>query len=329
MGEEQSTSRGVPTAGTPLDVDGARLLRPLTELEVRRLGVVRRFFAVHPVASDVLVCLLVAGASAAAMAASFTTGAVGGDGTPFIAVQAVAALLGLVAIAVRRRWPLAVLGAVTAVIAVSLLLPAGLGLPAGDAALPFALYTVAANRRPAVAWSSFGAVVAVLAGAFALTTHSALATQLGPVLSTDPASGAATPMPGWGPFSGLALASLLSYTIVGLIYLAVGLSVYGQRQQVADLVRRSHELVAAGQQQARLASMQERTRIARELHDVVAHSLSVMVALSDGARASVRRAPESAEQALDLAAETGRTALADMRRMLGVLRDGTGAAADA
>ncbi|MBU4335986.1 MAG: hypothetical protein KJ548_05385 [Actinobacteria bacterium] len=295
----------------------------MTELEVRRLGVLRRFFAVHPAASDVLVCLLVVIDATSGIGLMATTGV--GVTAPVMAVQGIANLIGLVVIVWRRRWPITVLAVVTVTIAASLLIPSGQGIPAGDAALPFALYTVAANRRPAVAWSAFAGMTAVLTAGFAATARiTPLTGALAPVVSVSTSGADSSPFPGWGPFTGFALAALLSYVVVGLGFLAVGLSVYGRRQQVADLVRRSHELVAAGQQQARLASMQERTRIAREMHDVVAHSLSVMVALSDGARASVRRAPEAAEEALDMASETGRAALADMRRMLGVLRDGDG-----
>lgn len=73
-------------------------------------------------------------------------------------------------------------------------------------------------------------------------------------------------------------------------------------------------------QVSRLAQVQERNRIAREMHDVVAHSLSVMIALSEGARVVGRRDQERSEQVLKELSGTGRAALSDMRRMLGVLR---------
>ena len=65
----------------------------------------------------------------------------------------------------------------------------------------------------------------------------------------------------------------------------------------------------------------ERARIAREMHDVVAHSLAVMITLAEGASASLTRRPEQARLALDELAETGRRALADTRRLVGVLRE--------
>jgi signal transduction histidine kinase len=75
-------------------------------------------------------------------------------------------------------------------------------------------------------------------------------------------------------------------------------------------------------QQAEIGAAQERARIARELHDVVAHSLAVMVAQADGGRYAAPEDPGAASRALAQIAETGRDALAQMRRLLGVLRAG-------
>ena len=74
-----------------------------------------------------------------------------------------------------------------------------------------------------------------------------------------------------------------------------------------------------------LAQLRERNRIAREMHDVVAHSLSVMIALSDGAAVVLKRDPVRAGEVLGELSTTGRRALADMRRVIGVLRTGDGA----
>jgi signal transduction histidine kinase len=75
-------------------------------------------------------------------------------------------------------------------------------------------------------------------------------------------------------------------------------------------------------QQAEIGAVQERARIARELHGVVAHSLAVMVAQADGGRYAGPGDPDAARRALAQIAETGRDALAQMRRLLGVLRAG-------
>jgi signal transduction histidine kinase len=81
------------------------------------------------------------------------------------------------------------------------------------------------------------------------------------------------------------------------------------------------------EEKVRAAAAEERARIARELHDVVAHSISVMVVQVGGARGILDSEPDTARDTLQSAEQTGRQALADMRRMLGILRtadDGNG-----
>lgn len=79
------------------------------------------------------------------------------------------------------------------------------------------------------------------------------------------------------------------------------------------------------EQQARIVAAAERARLAREIHDVVSHGLGAVVALAGGAAATARRDPGRAEEAMHTVETTGRTALADMRRLLDVLREsGTG-----
>ncbi|GAB3711368.1 hypothetical protein GCM10027598_17430 [Amycolatopsis oliviviridis] len=80
-------------------------------------------------------------------------------------------------------------------------------------------------------------------------------------------------------------------------------------------VRLSHRA-----QEARLAVLAERARIAHEMHDIVAHSLAVVIAQADGGRYAT--SPEAGRSALVTIAECARQALSDLRRVLGVLRDG-------
>jgi len=95
-------------------------------------------------------------------------------------------------------------------------------------------------------------------------------------------------------------------------------------QQVAGLAEQARLREQERQQELRLAASTERARIAREMHDVVAHSLSVVIAQADGGRYAGRESPEIALQTLEAIAATGRQALSDMRGLLGVLReDGT------
>jgi signal transduction histidine kinase len=92
-----------------------------------------------------------------------------------------------------------------------------------------------------------------------------------------------------------------------------------------ELQRVNAALKAEQEQRSLLAVADERSRIARELHDVVAHSISVMVVQAEGAKRMMERDPGRARVALDQIEGTGRAALVEMRRLLGVLRkDGEG-----
>jgi signal transduction histidine kinase len=93
-----------------------------------------------------------------------------------------------------------------------------------------------------------------------------------------------------------------------------------RRQQLEGLRERARQLEAEREQEARLAAADERARIAREMHDVVAHSLSIVIAQADGGRYAADEDPKAAVRACETISQTGRAALTDMRRLLGVLR---------
>ena len=93
-----------------------------------------------------------------------------------------------------------------------------------------------------------------------------------------------------------------------------------RRAQLAALQERNRLLALERDQQAAVGAALERARIARELHDVVAHSLSVIVVQADGAAAGAEQRPAAAAAALRTIGDTGREALGQMRRLLGVLR---------
>ncbi len=100
------------------------------------------------------------------------------------------------------------------------------------------------------------------------------------------------------------------------------------REQQAQAAEDRYQLqLAERERQTQLAEASTRAVIARELHDIVAHSLSVMIVQAEGARAASERRPEVAQQALTTIADTGRDALAEMRRIVGVLRSGPDAPA--
>lgn len=108
---------------------------------------------------------------------------------------------------------------------------------------------------------------------------------------------------------------------------AFGLVRRSRRAMIVAMRDRAVRLEIERDQQAQIATAAERARIAREMHDIVAHSLSVVIAQADGGRYAAASDPGAAERSLGTIAETGRAALADMRRLLGVLRDGPGSAA--
>lgn len=101
---------------------------------------------------------------------------------------------------------------------------------------------------------------------------------------------------------------------------AVGRSVRVPRMHAQDLQERAEQLERTHDAEVRAALAEERGQIARELHDVVAHHVSVMTVQAAGARRTLERDPERSRQALEAIEETGRTALGEMRRIVGILR---------
>jgi signal transduction histidine kinase len=114
-----------------------------------------------------------------------------------------------------------------------------------------------------------------------------------------------------------------SIALLACVIAALGLGLYtGARYAlVAELRERARRLELERDQQGLLAAAAERARIAREMHDIVAHHLTAIVTLSDGAAAQVRLAPDRAVAAMAEIASTGRLALRDTRQLLGVLRE--------
>ncbi|MFF0153010.1 sensor histidine kinase [Micromonospora sp. NPDC005203] len=108
--------------------------------------------------------------------------------------------------------------------------------------------------------------------------------------------------------------------VTGAVWL-VALNVRTRRLYVLSLEERATTLEREREAESRAAVAEERTRIARELHDVVAHSLAVMIVQADGARFMLDRDPAQARTAVKVVADTGRSALEEMRRLVGVLRD--------
>ena len=197
-----------------------------------------------------------------------------------------AALIGV--IAVRRVWPAAVFLAAGAIGLAQWLLNIPL---LGDVALLVALYTVAAHQSRtrallAAAVMEAGAVIAAAR---------------------------------WEP-AGTFPRSLLFLTATVVAALFAGMTAASGSRYLAWMDERARRLEIERDQQATIAAAAERTRIARELHDIVSHSLSVVITLADAAALVSRADPVQGADAMAEVSEVGRHALSDMRAMLGVLR---------
>ncbi|MFI5845065.1 sensor histidine kinase [Catenuloplanes sp. NPDC051500] len=178
-------------------------------------------------------------------------------------------------------------------------------------AVPLALYSVAA----------YGPRWARASGLFWIVAAPALILAR---LATDPAS--TTMLPDDGVRAAVWLA------VVGSVYaapLAVawiwGDATRSRHRWYQQLADRADRLERERQALDRAAVAEERARIARELHDVVAHHVSVIVVQADGARYALATEPELAREALDTISSTGREALDELRGLLGVLRAGSAA----
>ncbi len=106
---------------------------------------------------------------------------------------------------------------------------------------------------------------------------------------------------------------------IGVPWLA-GRLVRSHRRQAAELERLTGELEAQRDQMAHAAAVEERSRIARELHDVVAHSISVIAVQAGGARSVLPDQPDIARESIEVVRKTSSEALTEMRRILQVLR---------
>ncbi len=219
-----------------------------------------------------------------------------------IAMHQIALVLGAVALTVplveRRTHPV---GAFAAVVVIGALQVAFDVRPiASDFAIVILLYTLAAystrrNSLIGLAVCLFGCSVEVLR------------LQL--------------PGPGISPADWMLVGSVM-FAGPSLIAWVLGDSTRYRRAYYASLEERAERLERERDANAQIAAAAERARIARELHDVVAHNVSVMVVQADGAAYALGSDPGRAREALTAISATGRQALAEMRALLGVLRRG-------
>ena len=242
----------------------------------------------HPIAADWMLASLVMAMSLL----SHLTVRGEGIGTPkwFSVVLTVAATL---PIAARRRAPIATL---VAVLIAQMLLEVGNFEGAGWSGVIVATYTLGAyvsGRRRTVTASLClaAALILIVVGLFT----------------------------GDAPWQAL-IATPVSF----LAALVVGDNVRRRRERAVELVERADRAEREKELLATRQIQEERARIARELHDVVAHSISLMVIQASAARRQLSRDPAQVEAALATVETTGRDAMTEMRRILGVLREDDG-----
>lgn len=207
-----------------------------------------------------------------------------GDGGSLVRAVAIVVIMGL-ALTVRRRWPAATFAAALLTVAVA---------TTGLEFLAIASYTVVAHRarvRPAL-----------IAGASAVAMTVGFL-QYWPVLALEEVAG-----------------DLILIAGVSVLPVAFGRSVRRARRTTAELEARNAELVALREKAAEHAVETERFRIARELHDVVAHHVSAMTVRARAGRHVASHNPQAASDSLAYIAEAGTDALSAMGKFVGALR---------
>ncbi|GLZ15367.1 two-component sensor histidine kinase [Actinomadura sp. NBRC 104425] len=213
----------------------------------------------------------------------------GGIG-PWEGAALIAGLLGPMAL--RRTLPRTTFAAVALVSFVQW--AAGLNVVPANAAVLMGLYTVAAG--PSFRWGLAALAVTVVGAAMAAARYISDGDQFRYAFLM---------------LAGMALGVWL-----------LGLHMRTRRQYLRSLEERAERLERERETEVRIAMAAERARIARELHDVVAHNVSVIVVQADGAWYAMEGDPARARRALEAISTTGRQALTEMRRLLGVLREG-------
>ncbi|MGW2709133.1 sensor histidine kinase [Streptomyces sp. NPDC001356] len=235
------------------------------------------------------------------------------EGIPFARDAGIPASVGIVfglvagsVLLVRRKWPIAV---VLVAIAIT---PAQMGFLMGVVGL----YTLAACELPR-------RVIGVLSGMSLLGTAVVTFVRV----RQDMSRGDLTLGDWFVPFAAVTTALGLTAPPVLLgLYVGARRRLMESLRERADSLERELQLLAErAEERAEWARNEERTRIAREMHDVVAHRVSLMVVHAAALQAVARKDPEKAVRNAALVGDMGRQALTELREMLGVLRAGEGA----
>ncbi|MBV6698994.1 sensor histidine kinase [Kitasatospora aureofaciens] len=207
------------------------------------------------------------------------------------------AVLSVLAVAFRRRWPRAVLALVATAGAAATFVRGG---PVPLVAVAFVMYVIPQRSPRREALWSLAATLAVMVPAAGHTGFLDLP---------------------FGPPARHSAALLMESALLVAIAWTIGYAVQQQRLYAASLHAQAKQRAQEQVAEARRAASEERLRIARELHDVVAHTMSVIAVQAGVANHVAAERPDEARRALSSIEETSRSALREMRAMLGVLRD--------
>lgn len=226
--------------------------------------------------------------------------------TPLWAIVLLA-ICGLVVLRGRRRSPyLAFAGAM-----VLTLLSFAIGTGAEGFLVMVALCSIGVTRSARVAWIYLA--ITMLFGALGAAIL-AFRIRFGPSLW-----GVTIPTDDRDSFLDWANCYAIIAAIT-LIVTLIGMNAGHRQRYIGALMNRAEQMERERDQQAEISVARERERIAREMHDVIAHSLSVMIAMADGASASTTQRPDEAKLAINRVSETGRRTLDEVRRLLGTVR---------
>ncbi|WP_344653891.1 sensor histidine kinase [Cryptosporangium japonicum] len=170
-------------------------------------------------------------------------------------------------------------------------------------------------------WHADAVAATTVAGLVVTYTRAALAPVRRAVLATAALGFCGSAVGLVGPEPDAERWAATTFGVVALLAcFFLGRTVFTRRAYTAALEERARVAELNREAAARQAVLDERRRIARELHDMVAHHVSVMGVLATGARRTLRRDPDSADEALKTIEDTGRASLREMRRLLDVLR---------
>jgi len=265
----------------------------------RQPGVVRRFWARHEALADGLIAVFWGLPAALVTLVTLMMRADSAAGRWGAGLATLLVVVACIGIPLRRTRP--ILGFAVLCIA---LLPVPFTASGPSQALPvFGVYALAVYRSNLAAW--IGALVVEAASTLYVWLVAPLGTTQ--TLAHSPAQ--------WTPVYGIEL----------LAALAIGITVGNRKRYLAALIDRARQLARERDQQAQLAAIAERARIARDMHDVVSHSLTVMITLAEGSAVTAETDAARSAAVMRQVADTGREALAGMREMLGVLGGGDSA----